>query len=73
VLVFDCDPFLTGSEFHPDAVYRLNIDNDGDALADAAFSFVFSDPAAGPQTGTAYYATGPQARCYRHVYPPADR
>lgn len=61
VLIFDCDPFLTGSEFHPDAVYRLNVDNDGDALADAAFSFVFSDPADGPQTATALYTTGSQA------------
>ena len=44
VLIMDADPFLMRSEFHPDAVYRLNIDNDGDALADAAFSFVFSAP-----------------------------
>jgi len=62
VLIMDCDPLLTGSEFHPDAVYRLNIDNDGDNLADAAFSFVFSDPADGPQTATAVYATGNEAR-----------
>lgn len=62
VLIMDSDPFLTGSEFHPDAVYRLNVDNDGDDLADAAFSFVFSDPADGPQTATAVYATGGQAR-----------
>ena len=29
---------------HPDAIYRLNIDNDGDALTDLAFSYVFSAP-----------------------------
>jgi len=62
VLIMDADPFLTGSEFHPDAVYRINIDNDGDLHADAAFTFVFSQPADGRQTATAYYATGNQAR-----------
>ena len=61
VLIMDADPFLMRSEFHPDAVYRLNIDNDGDALADAAFSFVFSAPQGGRQTATALYTTGSQA------------
>ncbi len=62
VLIIDCNPFMTGSEFHPDAVYRLHIDNDADAEADVAFSFVFSQPDDGKQTATAYYATGSQAR-----------
>jgi Domain of unknown function (DUF4331) len=62
VLIMDANPFLKGSEFHPDAVYRFNIDNDGDALADAAFSFTFSEPLDGRQTATAYYATGTDAR-----------
>jgi hypothetical protein len=55
-------PFLMKSEFHPDGVYRVNIDNDGDAEADAAFTFVFSELKDGAQTGTAYYATGSDAR-----------
>jgi hypothetical protein len=55
-------PFLLNADFHPDGVYRINIDNDGDNHADAAFTFVFSEPDGGPQTGTAYYATGAQAR-----------
>jgi Domain of unknown function (DUF4331) len=38
-------PFLVTSGFHPDAVYRINVDNDGDGEADVAFSFVFSEPA----------------------------
>src|SRR2546427_9165372 len=42
VLIMDSNPFTKGNGFHPDAVYRLNIDNDGDALADVAFSFSFS-------------------------------
>jgi hypothetical protein len=58
----DCDPFMLGEGFHPDAVYRFNIDNDGDALADVAFSFTFSPLEDGRQTGTAYYATGADAR-----------
>ena len=62
VLIMDCDPFLTGSEFHPDAVYRINIDNDGDLHNDVAFSFVFSQPKDGKQTATVYYATGGDAR-----------
>ena len=62
VLIMDANPFMKGSEFHPDAVYRINIDNDGDALADVAFSFTFSQPDNGRQTATARYATGADAR-----------
>jgi hypothetical protein len=52
----------TGPEFYPGAVYRINIDNDGDNLADVAFTFVFSEFQDGRQTGTAWYATGAEAR-----------
>jgi Domain of unknown function (DUF4331) len=62
VLIIDANPFMTGSEFHPDAVYRIHIDNDADVQADVAFSFVFSQPDDGKQTATVYYATGSQAR-----------
>jgi hypothetical protein len=72
VLIINVNPFTTGMsamppflmkpEFHPGGVYRINIDRDGDARADAAFTFVFSELDDGRQTGTAYYATGPQAR-----------
>jgi hypothetical protein len=62
VLIFDVNPSMTGAHFHPDAVYRINVDNDGDTQADAAFSFVFSEPNGGTQTGTVHYATGSQAR-----------
>ena len=55
-------PFLMKSEFHPDGVYRINIDNDGDAHADVAFTFVFSEFRHGMQTCAAYYAAGSQAR-----------
>jgi hypothetical protein len=62
VLIMNSNPFMMGDGFHPDAVYRFNIDNDGDALPDAAFSFTFSPLEGGRQTGAAYYATGSQAR-----------
>jgi hypothetical protein len=55
-------PFLMKTEFHPDGIYRINIDNNGDAQADVAFTFVFAELKGGAQTGTAYYATGPDAR-----------
>jgi hypothetical protein len=71
VLIIDSNPTsapppipapTTGPEFHPDAVYRINIDTDGDAHADAAFTFTFSEFKNGRQTGTAWYAAGPLAR-----------
>jgi len=62
VLIVDLNPFMTGADFHPDAVYRLNVDKDGDTQADAAFTFVFSESNGGNQTGTVLYATGADAR-----------
>ena len=67
VLIIDSNPTsapppipapTTGPEFHPDAVYRINIDNNGDHLADIAFTFTFSPFENGMQTGTVWYATG---------------
>jgi len=51
-----------GPEFYPGAVYRINVDTDGDAHADAAFTFSFSAYQDGRQTGTCWYATGEAAR-----------
>ena len=62
VLIFNVNPFMTGDDFNPEAVYRINVDNDGDTQADVAFSFVFAESNGGTQTGTVYYATGSQAR-----------
>ena len=62
VLIMNSNPFTMGNGFHPDAVYRINVDNNGDALADVAFSFTFSDLTDGQQTATAYYATGSDAQ-----------
>ena len=62
VLIMDSNPFTKGNRFHPNAVYRFNIDTDGDSLADAAFSFTFSPYDNDRQTATAYYATGSDAQ-----------
>ena len=62
VLIFDVNPFMTGADFSPDCVYRLNVDNDGDTQADVAFSFVYSESNGDGQTATVYYATGSDAR-----------
>jgi hypothetical protein len=52
----------TGPEFHPDAVHRINIDTNGDAKADIAFTVTFSAFVNGVQTGMAWFATGSEAR-----------
>jgi hypothetical protein len=62
VLIFNVNPFMTGADFNPEAVYRLNVDNDGDTQADVAFSFVYSESSEGAQTGTVSVARGSQAR-----------
>jgi hypothetical protein len=62
VLILNANTFGIASSFHPDAVYRINIDNDGDAHTDVAFSVVFSEPKDGRQRATVYKATGREAR-----------
>ncbi|MET9344821.1 DUF4331 family protein [Nonomuraea sp. NPDC003804] len=68
VLIMDVNSFsfdpTHGPHLHPDAVYRLNIDNDGDTRADVAFSFVFSAPREGRQTVTVFHGTGEAARSW---------
>src|SRR5262249_29390662 len=56
------NPFMTGADFHPEAVYRINIDNDGDTQADVALFFDFAESKDGTQTGTVFYAAGSDAR-----------
>ena len=43
---------------HPDAIYRVNIDTDGDYLTDIAFSYTFSKPENGRQTFSVHMAKG---------------
>jgi hypothetical protein len=61
VLILNANPLADA--LHPDAIYRLAIDNDGDLINDIAFSYVFSTPGGdGSQTVDVYLATGEQAR-----------
>ena len=71
VLIMDSNPTsapppipapVTGPEFYPGAVYRINIDTNADNHADVPFTFTFSEYQNGRQTGTAWHATGAQAR-----------
>ncbi|MEY9874766.1 hypothetical protein ABH931_004266 [Streptacidiphilus sp. MAP12-33] len=71
VLIMDVNPFAPtqGDAFHPDAVYRLNVDTDGDNQADLAFSFVFAPPRDGHQTVTVHRAEGADARRHEPAGP----
>src|SRR5215831_4818018 len=56
VIILNANP--NADALHPDAIYRLNIDNDGDYLTDIAFSYVFSKRQNGRQTVSVFAATG---------------
>jgi hypothetical protein len=71
VLIMDSNPTSapppipersTGPEFYPGGVYRINVDTDGDAYADVALTFTFSEYDNGRQTASAWYAAGAEAR-----------
>jgi len=47
---------------HPDAIYRINIDTDGDLLTDIAFSFIFAKPQGARQTFNVFLAKGAESR-----------
>ena len=59
VLILNANP--NADALHPDAIYRLAIDNDGDLQNDIAFSYVFSTPQDGRQTVDVFLATGDEA------------
>jgi hypothetical protein len=60
VLILNANP--KADPLHPDAIYRLAVDNDGDYRNDLAITYVFAPPQDGRQTFDAYIATGEQAR-----------
>ena len=60
VLILNANP--NADALHPDAIYRLAVDNDGDLLNDIAFSYVFSEPVDGKQSVDVYLAIGDDAR-----------
>jgi hypothetical protein len=60
VLILNANP--DADALHPDAIYRIAIDNDGDYLNDIAITYVFAPPANGEQTFDVFIATGKEAR-----------
>jgi Domain of unknown function (DUF4331) len=65
VLILNANP--TADALHPDAIYRLAIDNNGDLLNDIAFSYVFSAPQNGKQTVNVFVAKGEESRSVEAV------
>ncbi len=63
VLILNANP--RADALHPNAVYRLTVDNDGDLRNDSAFSFVFSEPRDARQTVDVFLASG---RDYRLAF-----
>ncbi|MGH7755456.1 MAG: DUF4331 family protein, partial [Vulcanimicrobiaceae bacterium] len=66
VLIMDANPYApTQAEaYHPDAAYQINVDTDGDNVADIAFSFAFSPVSDGKQFATVYRSDGPEAAAH---------
>jgi hypothetical protein len=60
VIILNANP--NADALHPDAIYRVNIDADGDYLTDIALSYVFSKPQNGRQTFSVFMAKGEQSR-----------
>src|SRR5262249_44086767 len=60
VIILNANP--NADALHPDAIYRINIDSDGDYLTDLAFSYVFSKPENGRQTFSVFAAKGLDSR-----------
>jgi hypothetical protein len=65
VIILNANP--NADALHPDAIYRINIDNDDDLLTDVAFSFVFSKPRDGRQTFSVFLAKGEESRSVEAV------
>ncbi|MGH3628293.1 MAG: DUF4331 family protein, partial [Sciscionella sp.] len=65
VLILNANP--QADALHPDAIYRLAIDNDGDLLNDMAFSWVFAAPNNGEQNFSVFLAKGAEARSVEAV------
>src|SRR5208283_1362353 len=65
VLILNANP--NADALHSDAIYRLNIDNDGDCLNDIAISYVFSRPQNGKQTANVFVAKGAESRSVEAV------
>src|SRR5215467_7652323 len=67
VIILNANP--NAEALHPDAIYRVNIDTDGDYQTDIAFSYVFSKPQSGRQTVNVFVAKGGASRSPEAVGP----
>src|SRR5580692_428121 len=65
VIILNANP--NADALHPDAIYRVNVDNDGDLLTDLALSYVFSKPQNGKQTFDVFLAKGAESRLVEAV------
>src|SRR5262249_18218151 len=65
VIILNANP--NADALHPDAIYRLNIDNHGDLLTDVALSYVFSKPQNDKQTFSVFLAKGAESRSVEAV------
>ena len=63
VIILNANP--NADALHPNAIYRLNIDSDGDLLTDLALSFVFSQPQDGRQSSACFSQRASEARSRR--------
>ena len=63
ILVLNVNPLAPAlaSFFNSEAIYTINVDTDGDAVADRSFRIRFSDVEGGAQTATVHVATGAAA------------
>ncbi|SRR6266567_4160197 len=63
ILMMNVNPLAPAlaSSFDSDAIYMINIDTDGDAVANRSFRVRFSEVVNGAQTATVHLASGPVA------------
>src|SRR5690349_4896212 len=62
VIILNCNTFAIAEAFHPDAVYRINVDNNGDDETELALFLVFTQAEAGRQRVTVHLARDADAR-----------
>lgn len=63
ILILNVNPLAPtlATAFDPNAIYELNVDTNGDAVADRAFRVRFSEVDGGAQQANVHLAIGPQA------------
>src|SRR5260221_8370445 len=63
ILILNVNPLapLLAGAFNTQAIYEINVDTNGDAMADLSFRIRFSDVVSGSQTATVHLASGANA------------